>query len=118
MVRNLLNNTRGLTFKLQATICREVAFCLLSPLPLSIGDFTLYTFGQAFLKLLNPTARDLSYTVSAQQVTLFLQDSDIPAAGYEAVVEIRRARETSSALRPDEREHLESSVSFGEQNEN
>ena len=214
MVRNLLNDTRALTFKLQATICREVDFQILSPLPISLGSFPLSTAGQGFVKLLNPTARDLSYTVSAQNVELLLGDSysavqgrssslhasgseggiqggqggtqtgqsetqgaveeirssqektesapqgtqsdetgtqstqsethspqngtqssqngtqsspsnipiitpipphaapslEIPAKGYEACVEVRRARVTSSALRPDEREHLESSV--------
>lgn len=134
MVRNLLNDTRALTFKLQATICREVDFQILSPLPISLGSFPLSTAGQGFVKLLNPTARDLSYTVSAQNVELLLGDPfsnppnssripqgtqfgtqskegvEVPARGYEACVEVRRARVTSSALRPDEREHLESSV--------
>lgn len=208
-MRNLLNDTRALTFKLQATICREVDFQILSPQPISLGRFPLSTAGQGFLKLLNPTARDLSYTISAQNVELLLGDScsqerkgdvdgggtqssrggtqssrdgtqldgaqlssdlngsgtqldgtqssqngtqsngtqslinetpssfhpseahsphetqietqttpvkhpselpAIPARGYEACVEVRRARVTSSALRPDEREHLESSV--------
>ena len=206
-MRNLLNDTRALTFKLQATICREVDFQILSPQPISLGSFPLSTAGQGFLKLLNPTARDLSYTISAQNVELLLlgdscsqerkgdareggtqssrggtqlskdlngngttmngtesskdgtqleetqssqegtqsiinenpsfhpsetpsspetqietqftpmkRPSDlsaipaIPARGYEACVEVRRARVTSSALRPDEREHLESSV--------
>lgn len=211
-MRNLLNDTRALTFKLQATICREVDFQILSPQPISLGSFPLSTAGQGFLKLLNPTARDLSYTISAQNVELLLllgdscaqerkgdvkeggtqssrggaqlskdlngngtqlsgtesskdgtqlegtQSSEdgtqflinehpsssfpfhpsetpsspetqietqftpmkhpsdlsaipaIPARGYEACVEVRRARVTSSALRPDEREHLESSV--------
>ena len=207
-MRNLLNDTRALTFKLQATICREVDFQILSPQPISLGSFPLSTAGQGFLKLLNPTARDLSYTISAQNVELLLLLGDscsqerkgdvreggtqssrggaqlskdlngnganmdgtesskdgtqldgtqsshdgtqfvinenpsfhpsetpsspetqietqftpvkrpsdlsaipaIPARGYEACVEVRRARVTSSALRPDEREHLESSV--------
>ena len=74
VVRNLLNDTRALTFKLQATICREVDFQILSPQPISLGSFPLSTAGQGFIKLLNPTARDLSYTISAQNVELLLGD--------------------------------------------
>lgn len=102
-----------LHFLLKAVICQEIAFTILSPVPITLGSFLLNEKGKGIIKIQNTANRDLQYTISKNKLELRIQDGegdDFCNIGYKPLIEIRRSGKISNSLSSNEREHLESSV--------